>query len=173
MNKTALYDLHGEWGAKMVPFAGYVMPVQYKEGILKEHVHTRQHAGLFDVSHMGQIEVSGPHAQQELEALLPLDLDAITISEMAYTFLPNDQGGVIDDLIITRRNRDNFVLVVNAGCKDKVIAYLSRQLQTSPIHVLGDQALLALQGPQSLEVLLKLKKIERVGLGRSARYRKL
>jgi len=156
MNKTPLYDLHLELGAKMVPFAGYAMPVQYKEGILREHLHTRQHAGLFDVSHMGQIEISGPQAQQELEKLLPLDLDAIVIGAMAYSFLPNLQGGVIDDLIVTRRNRDHFVLVVNAGCKDKVIAYLSHRLPDASPRVLAEHALLALQGPKALEVLRKI-----------------
>jgi len=156
VKRTPLYDLHRELGAKMVPFAGYDMPVQYRDGIIKEHLHTRSAASLFDVSHMGQIEISGPHAQHELEKLLPLDLDAITISEMAYTFLPNEQGGVIDDLIITRRNRDNFVLVVNAGCKEKVIRYLSQQLATSSLHVLDDLSLLALQGPKALELLLTL-----------------
>ncbi len=105
---------------------------------------------------MGQIEISGPHAQAELEKLLPMDLDAITISEMAYTFLPGETGGVIDDLIVTRRNRDNFVLVINAGCKDKVIDYLSRNLATSPLHILDDLALLALQGPRAVDVLLRI-----------------
>jgi len=156
LNRTALYDLHLELGAKMVPFAGYEMPVQYRDGILKEHLHTRSTASLFDVSHMGQIEISGPHAREELEKLLPVDLDKISLSKMAYSFLPNEQGGVIDDLLVTRRNRDNFVLVVNAGCKDKVIEYLSRQLNTSRMHVLKGLSLIALQGPAALDVLLQV-----------------
>lgn len=140
----------------MAPFAGYAMPAQYREGSASEHLHTRAACSLFDLSPMGQIEISGPHVLQELEKLLPLDLEKISLSEMAYSFLPNERGGVIDDLVITRRNRDNFILVVNAACKDKVIAYLARHLETSPVHVLKGQALLALQGPKSLEVLLQV-----------------
>jgi aminomethyltransferase len=156
VNKTTLYDLHLELGANMVSFAGYPMPLHYREGVLREHLHTRAAASLFDLSPMGQIEVSGPQALEELEKLLPLDLEKISLSEMAYSFLPNEHGGVIDDLIITRRNRDNFLLVVNAVCKDKVIRYLSQQLTTSPLHILDDLSLLSLQGPRALAVLLQV-----------------
>lgn len=156
LNRTPLYALHCEAGARMVPFAGYEMPVQYRGGIIQEHLHTRRAASLFDVSHMGQIEISGPRVQEELERLIPLDLDDVSLSHMAYTVLPNAQGGVIDDLIISRRNRDNFVLVINAGCKSKVIAYLSQQLKVSPLHILEDHALLALQGPTAASTLMKV-----------------
>lgn len=156
MKRTPLYQLHREAQARLVPFAGYEMPLQYREGILEEHLHTRKAVSLFDVSHMGQIEVSGPRVQEELERLIPLDLETLSLSHQAYTVLTNEQGGVIDDLIITRRNRDNFLLVVNAVCKDKVIQHLSRELQDSPIHILNDHGLLALQGPRSLETLLQL-----------------
>lgn len=156
MKRTPLYDLHREAQARLVPFAGYEMPVQYREGTLQEHLHTRRAASLFDMSPMGQIEISGPRVQEELERLMPLDLDTLSLSHQAYTVLTNKTGGVIDDLIITRRNRDNFVLVVNAICKDKVIRHLSHELQYSPIHILNDHALLSLQGPCAADVLLKL-----------------
>lgn len=153
MNKTSLYDLHLEQGASMVPLAGYSMPLQYRAGAVDEHRHTRSAASLFELSPMGQIEVSGAQVLAELEMLLPLDLEKISLSQMAYSFLPNAQGGVIDDLIITRRNRDNFLLRVNAICKDKVVEYLTQHLKTSPVHVLDDLSLLSLQGPKALDVL--------------------
>lgn len=160
MNKSPLYDLHLELGASMATFAGYSMPLHYPEGMAEEHLHTRNAASLFDLSPMGQIEISGHHVLEELEKLLPLDLEKVSLSQMAYTFLPNAQGGAIDDLIITRRNRDNFLLRVNAVCKDKVIQYLSQQLKTSPIHVLDDLSLLSLQGPKALDVLLQVFQAE-------------
>lgn len=155
LKRTPLYSLHTEAGARMAPFAGYEMPIQYPMGILQEHQYVRQAAGLFDISHMGLIEISGPRVQEELERLFPLDLDRLALSHLAYTVLPNERGGVIDDLIVTRRNRDNFTLVVNAACKDKVIHHLSHELQHSPMHILNDHALLALQGPKAVEVLLE------------------
>ncbi len=154
LKKTPLYHWHQARGAKMVPFAGFDMPVQYAGGILREHEHTRNAASLFDVSHMGQIEISGPNACEELERLVPLNLEILSLSEMAYTVLPNEQGGCVDDLIVTRRNRDNFLLVVNAGSKGRVLEHLSNELETSPMHILNDQALLALQGPGALNALL-------------------
>jgi len=150
---TPLTCLHRELGAKMVPFAGYEMPVQYPSGILAEHLHTRAATSLFDVSHMGQIEIAGAHAQEELEHLLPLDLEALSPGRMAYSFLPNEQGGVIDDVIVTRHGDDHFVLVANAGCKDKVMQHLSQHLSAGSFHLLDEQALLALQGSASLRVL--------------------
>jgi aminomethyltransferase len=155
MKHTPLYGLHREAQAQLVSFAGYELPLQYPEGMFEEHLHTRKAVSLFDISHMAQIEISGPRVQQELERLIPLDLDQLSLSHQAYTVLTNEQGGVIDDLIITRRNRDNFVLIVNAACKDKVIQHLSRELQDSPIHILNDHALLALQGPRAVTVLLQ------------------
>jgi aminomethyltransferase len=148
--------MHRELGAKMVPFAGYEMPVQYPTGIIYEHLHTRTHASLFDIAHMGQIEISGLHALRELGALLPLDLDTLLPNRMAYSFLPNEQGGVIDDVIATRRGTDHFLLVVNAGCKDKVMWHLSQHLSAGSFHLLDEQVLLALQGPASLRVLGEL-----------------
>src|SRR5690554_5656326 len=97
--KTPLHALHLEAGAKMVPFAGYDMPVQYPDGIKTEHLHTRDSAGLFDVSHMGQALIKGPCAKQDLEAILPLDLDLLQPGQQVYTFMPSAEGGILDDLI--------------------------------------------------------------------------
>jgi len=151
---TPLYDLHQELGAKIVPFAGYALPVQY-EGVKAEHLHTRSAAGLFDVSHMGQVVVSGDQALAELEALLPLDLYSLAIGKAIYSVLPNEQGGILDDLILTRWSENTFFLVVNAACKEADVAYLSSKLTTSKIEVLTDRALVALQGPEAESVLAK------------------
>ena len=103
MEKTALYNFHKNSGAKFVPFAGYEMPIQYKDGIVKEHINTRQSAGFFDVSHMGQFFVSGGRSTElSLEKIIPLDFKEIKMNQSKYSFLINDEGGVIDDLIITR-----------------------------------------------------------------------
>jgi len=150
---TPLHGLHRELGARMVTFAGYDMPVQYTGGIIKEHLHTRSQAGLFDVSHMGQLVVSGPGATAALEALLPADLSALAINHQVYSLLTNEQGGVIDDLIITRWADDAFYLVVNAGCKVADIVYLREHLASQQVQVLEGQALLALQGPKAAKVL--------------------
>lgn len=153
--KTALYDLHLQLGAKMVPFAGYQMPVQYPEGILKEHLHTRQAAGLFDVSHMGQVVVRGPGAAQALEALVPVELESLAINKQTYAVFTNAQGGIEDDLIICRWADDCFFLVVNAACKEQDIAYLRAGLPGFDIEVL-DRGLLALQGPTAKDVMREL-----------------
>jgi aminomethyltransferase len=156
LKATALVDWHIEQGAKMVPFAGYNMPVQYKTGVIKEHLHTRESAGLFDVSHMGQVRISGENATAILESIFPADLQNLAVNKQTYTFLLNAQGGIVDDLMICRREAD-YLLVLNAGCKDKDIAYLQQlignQLQ---IEVLTDAALLALQGPKAAEVMTQL-----------------
>jgi aminomethyltransferase len=132
------------------------MPVQYPLGVLQEHLHTRQSAGLFDVSHMGQIRVSGlpvDDLAQHLEAIFPADLLSLSANKQVYSLLLNDQGGVVDDLMICRRSSD-FMLVVNAGCKDKDFAYLRSLLpNTIALELYTDRALLALQGPQAAEVL--------------------
>ena len=153
IKRTVLYDLHLELGGKMVPFAGYDMPVQYPEGIMKEHLHTRDAAGLFDVSHMGQVVISGDNPEAAIEKLIPGDIQALGAGEMRYSFLTNDQGGIWDDLIVTRRENDLFV-VVNAGCKDQDIAIFRDKLAgEATITVLEDRALVALQGPKAAAVL--------------------
>ncbi len=147
MQTVPLDALHRELGARMVPFAGYDMPVQYPEGIIKEHLHTRAHAGLFDVSHMGQVVVSGAGATAALEALVPVDLEGLPVDGQVYALLTNEQGGVRDDLIITRWAEDEFFLVINAACKEEDVAYLRERLDDLELRVLDDQALLAIQGP--------------------------
>src|SRR5947208_9293772 len=137
----------------MVPFAGYEMPVQYPTGIIAEHLHTRAEAGLFDVSHMGQIRLYGGGAVGALEALVPGDLDALAPMRMRYTLLLNEQGGILDDLMATRLE-DGLFLVVNAACKAADLAHLRDRLGgAAPVEPLADRALLALQGPAAAIVL--------------------
>lgn len=150
---TPLYDLHVKLGAKMVPFAGYNMPVQYPLGVLKEHQHTRNQAGLFDVSHMGQLRVKGAGVAAALEALIPANLIDLPDFKQVYGVLTNDQGGILDDLIITRWAEDEFFLVVNAGCKHEDIAHLQKHLSGFEIEYLEQRALLALQGPQARSII--------------------
>ncbi len=153
IQRTVLHGLHLELGARMVPFAGYEMPVQYPPGIIKEHLHTRAAAGLFDVSHMGQVVVRGENAAQELEKLIPVDIESLGINKQVYGVLLNAQGGILDDLIICRWAEDEFFLVVNADCKEQDVAHMQEHLAGCEIDVLADQALIALQGPRAAEVL--------------------
>jgi len=150
---TPLDALHRELDAKMVPFAGYDMPVQYPAGIISEHLHTRQAAGLFDVSHMGQIIIEGPGSAATLESLVPADVDGLADNQQTYAVFTNAQGGVLDDLIITRWSQDKFFLAVNADCKAQDIAHLRVHLSGQTLTVLEDHALLALQGPAAREVM--------------------
>lgn len=150
--RTPFHGLHLAAGARMVPFAGYDMPVQYPDGIIAEHQHCRGAAGLFDVSHMGQVILHGADPATALEALVPGDIQALAPGRMRYTLLTNDAGGIRDDLMVTRRQNDLF-LVVNAACKAADIAYLRAALGADSVTVLEDRALLALQGPQAAEVL--------------------
>ncbi len=153
---TPLDSLHRELGAKMVPFAGYDMPVQYPTGIIKEHLQTREQAGLFDVSHMGQVLIEGPGAAAMLESLVPVDVAGLAVNGQTYALFTNPTGGVLDDLIITRWAEDRFFLVVNAACKEQDIAHLRAHLDGQTLTVLEDQALLALQGPAAREVMAQL-----------------
>ena len=157
---TPLHALHVELGAKMVPFAGYDMPVQYPSGVLAEHLHTRQSAGLFDVSHMGQAFLVGPdHATvaKVLEALVPGDILGLAVGAMRYTLLLNDSGGIRDDLMVTRMAQDGMLyLVVNAACKDADFAHIAAHLpENIELRRLEDRALLALQGPEAVNVLAR------------------
>jgi aminomethyltransferase len=153
--KTALHTLHQQLGAKLVPFAGYDMPVQYPLGVLKEHLHTRRAAGLFDVSHMGQIKLTGDNIAQALEALVPVDVIGLPVGMQRYALFTNEQGGIRDDLMITNCG-DHFILVVNAACKQADAEYLRANLPDSiQLEELTDKALLALQGPKAREVLAR------------------
>lgn len=151
--KTACYDLHIEANGRMVPFAGYEMPVQY-QGIKAEHLHCREFAGLFDVSHMGQVLVSGSDSVKELEQLMPVDLGSLELNQGCLTFLTNEQGGILDDLIITRRSETDFFIVFNGACKHGDIEHCRKYLKTSTLVYFEEQALLALQGPKAQEVLI-------------------
>ena len=154
--KTPLHALHIELGAKMVPFGGYDMPVQYATGILAEHKHTRTAAGLFDVSHMGQVLLKGADASAALESLVPVDVVDLPMLKQRYALFTNEQGGILDDLMITRRPDDLFV-VVNAACKTQDIAHLQQHIGSRcTVQPLPDQALLALQGPQAVTALSRL-----------------
>ncbi|KUY92379.1 glycine cleavage system protein T [Burkholderia territorii] len=157
LSRTPLHGLHVELGAKMVPFAGYEMPVQYPLGILKEHLHTRSRAGLFDVSHMGQVLLSGPDAAAALETLVPVDVIDLPHGMQRYALFTNAQGGILDDLMITRFADDELVLVVNAACKDRDIQHLKERIgQRCDVVELANRALLALQGPAAASVLARL-----------------
>jgi len=153
---TALYDLHVELDAKMVPFAGYQMPIQYPLGIVKEHLQTRSSAGLFDVSHMGQIRLRGEHAAQALETLMPVDIVGLEPMKQRYALFTNERGGVMDDLMVTNAG-DHLFVVVNAACKEQDINHLREHIgDACEIEVLDDYALLALQGPQAGAVMARL-----------------
>jgi len=152
---TPLEALHLERGGRMVPFAGYCLPVQYPSGILKEHLQVRRSAGLFDISHMGQIRVSGPAAAAALETLVPADLQNLEPGRIRYTVLTDAAGGILDDLMVTNRG-DHLFLVVNAACKHADLAHLRHHLgQRLGLELLEHRALLALQGPQAAAVLAR------------------
>jgi aminomethyltransferase len=156
LSKTPLHSLHVELGARLVPFAGYEMPVQYPAGILAEHRHTRMAAGLFDVSHMGQVRLVGADADAALETLVPGDVRGLDIGAVRYTLFTNDAGGIIDDLMVTRRDGDLF-LVVNASNKAEDVAHLRARLPASvTVEPLVERALLALQGPAAAAVMARL-----------------
>ncbi|HEX8541242.1 MAG TPA: glycine cleavage system aminomethyltransferase GcvT [Pseudomonas sp.] len=155
---TPLHALHRELGAKMVPFAGYDMPVQYPAGVMKEHLHTREKAGLFDVSHMGQIRLTGAEAAKALEALVPVDIIDLPVGMQRYAMFTNETGGILDDLMVANLGNDQLMLVVNAACKNEDLAHLREHLAGHcDIQPLFDErALLALQGPQAVTVLARL-----------------
>ncbi len=160
LKRTPLYDLHLALGAKMVPFAGYDMPVQYKLGVMKEHLHTRAAAGLFDVSHMGQVILRGDDPQAvalALETLVPVSVAGLAEGRQRYGIFTNDQGGIEDDLMIANRG-DHLFLVVNAACKEADVARLRAGLEPKGVSIeyIEDRALLALQGPGAEAALAAL-----------------
>ncbi|CRM14946.1 Aminomethyltransferase [Pseudomonas sp. 37 R 15] len=156
--KTPLHALHLELGARMVPFAGYDMPVQYPLGVMKEHLHTREQAGLFDVSHMGQIRLTGANAAKALETLVPVDIIDLPVGMQRYAMFTNEQGGILDDLMVANLGNDELFLVVNAACKDQDLAHLRQHIgdQCSIEPLFEERALLALQGPAAVKVLARL-----------------
>ena len=160
LKKTPLHALHLSLGARMVPFAGYDMPVQYPAGVMKEHLHTRAEAGLFDVSHMGQVIVKAKSGSYEdaalaLESLVPVDILGLAEGRQRYGFFTDDTGCILDDLMITHLD-DHLFIVVNASCKEADLAHLQAHIGDRCDITLLNRALIALQGPRAVEVLAEL-----------------
>jgi aminomethyltransferase len=156
LSKTPLNDLHVSLGARMVPFAGYSMPVQYPAGLMAEHKHTRTAAGLFDVSHMGQLRLVGPDAAAAFESLIPVDVIDLPVGKQRYGLLLNEEGGIIDDLMFVNRGSDIFV-IVNGACKVGDIAHIQAKIGTRcQVIPMPERALLALQGPLAVTALSRL-----------------
>ncbi|MGO7037096.1 glycine cleavage system aminomethyltransferase GcvT [Rhizobium acaciae] len=160
LKKTPLHALHLSLGARMVPFAGYDMPVQYPAGVMKEHLHTRTEAGLFDVSHMGQVIVKAKSGSYEdaalaLESLVPVDILGLAEGRQRYGFFTDDTGCILDDLMITHLD-DHLFIVVNAACKEADVAHLKAHIGDQCDITVLDRALIALQGPRAVEVLAEL-----------------
>ena len=168
---TPLHALHLELGARMVPFAGYAMPVQYPAGLMAEHRHTRSAAGLFDVSHMGQLRLVGPDAAAAFESLMPVDVIGLGVGKQRYGLLLSDTGTILDDLMFVNRGGDLFV-IVNGACKAADIAHSQARIGTRcTVQPLPEQALLALQGPQAVAALSRLVPgVERLVFMTGARF---
>lgn len=158
--QTPLNDLHVSLGARMVPFAGYSMPVQYPAGLMAEHKHTRTAAGLFDVSHMGQLRLVGPEAGAAFESLMPVDVIDLGINKQRYGLLLNDEGGIIDDLMFVNRdyaNGGDIFVIVNGACKAGDIAHIQAKIGSRcQVIPMPERALLALQGPQAITAMQRL-----------------
>jgi aminomethyltransferase len=154
--KTPLHALHAELGARMVPFAGYSMPVQYPAGLIAEHRHVREAAGLFDVSHMGQVRLVGPDAAAALETLMPVDVMSLGVDRQRYGLLLTDDGTIIDDLMFVNRG-DHLFLIVNGACKQGDLAHMQARIgaRCEIVH-LKDRGLLALQGPKAVDALKRI-----------------
>ena len=153
---TPLNALHLELGARMVPFAGYSMPVQYPMGLMAEHIHTRSEAGLFDVSHMGQLRLVGTDAASAFESLMPVDVIDLPVGKQRYGLLLTDEGNIIDDLMFVNRGADIFV-IVNGACKVNDIAHIQGSIGAKcQVIPMPERALLALQGPKAVDVLSRM-----------------
>jgi len=155
--KTALYNLHLKHGAKFVPFAGYQMPIQYSEGIIDEHKYTRTNAGLFDVSHMGQLFIKGENElTDDLEKIFPLDLKNILLNQSKYSFLMNEDACIHDDLIITKV-KGGYNIILNAACKNQDYEIIKKLLSNKYEMILNsDLSLVAIQGPKSADILKEI-----------------
>ena len=158
--RLGLHDLHVSLGGKMVPFAGYDMPVQYATGVMKEHLHTRSAAGLFDVSHMGQVILRPKGSYQDtalaFESLMPVDVLGVAQGRQRYGIFTNETGGILDDLMFANRG-DHLFVVINAACKDADVAHMRMHLgDVADVEYIENRALLALQGPQAGDVLARL-----------------
>ena len=157
IKKTPLYNLHIQHGAKMVEFAGYQMPIQYKSGIIQEHKFTRENAGIFDVSHMGQLFITGSdQLTDDLEKIFPVNLKNLKINQSKYSFLMNEQGGIYDDLIITKL-KDGYIIILNAACKKQDFEILKKKLDDKyELNLDESLSLIAIQGPKAKVVLGKV-----------------
>ena len=157
IKKTPLYNLHIQHGAKMVEFAGYQMPIQYKSGIIKEHKFTRENAGIFDVSHMGQLFITGSdQLTDDLEKIFPVNLKNLKINQSKYSFLMNEQGGIYDDLIITKL-KDGYLIILNAACKKQDFEIIKKKLDDKyELNLDESLSLIAIQGPKAKDVLGKV-----------------
>ncbi len=155
--KTPLYNLHIQHGAKMVEFAGYQMPIQYKSGIIQEHKFTRENAGIFDVSHMGQLFITGAdQLTDDLEKIFPVNLKNLKTNQSKYSFLMNEQGGIYDDLIITKL-KDGYLIILNAACKKQDFEIIKKKLDDKyELNLEERLSLIAIQGPKAKDVLGKL-----------------
>ena len=157
IKKTPLYNLHIQHGAKMVEFAGYQMPIQYKSGIIQEHKFTRENAGIFDVSHMGQLFITGSdQLTDDLEKIFPVNLKNLKINQSKYSFLMNEQGGIYDDLIITKL-KDGYLIILNAACKKQDFEIIKKKLDYKyELNLDESLSLIAIQGPKAKDVLGKV-----------------
>nr|WP_163503239.1 glycine cleavage system aminomethyltransferase GcvT [Halomonas socia] len=155
LSKTPLYDLHRELGGKMVPFAGFEMPVQFPLGVKKEHEHTRQACGLFDVSHMGQVLIHGPAPAEALETLVSADIVGLAAGMQRYALFTAEEGGILDDLMVVNAG-EHLYLVVNAACKEQDISHLRTGLGSDYRVEVVERGLLALQGPAAASVMQRL-----------------
>jgi aminomethyltransferase len=154
---TPLNALHIELGARMVPFAGYSMPVQYPGGLMAEHHHTRKAAGLFDVSHMGQLRLVGTDAAAAFESLIPVDVIDLPVGKQRYGLLLNEDGGIVDDLMLFNKGSNEIFVIVNGACKVGDIAHIQSAIgRRCEIIAMPEMALLALQGPQAVTALARL-----------------
>ena len=155
--QTPLHDLHVSLNARMVPFAGYAMPVQYPSGLMAEHHHTRTAAGLFDVSHMGQLRLVGPDAAAAFETLMPVDVIDLPVGKQRYGLLLNDDGGIMDDLMFFNKGNHEIFVIVNGACKVEDVAHIQAKIGTRcQVIPMPEHALLALQGPKAVNVLARL-----------------
>ncbi|MBC7959498.1 MAG: glycine cleavage system aminomethyltransferase GcvT, partial [Vallitaleaceae bacterium] len=158
--KTPLYESHVAAGGKIVPFAGYLLPIQYAEGIVTEHMAVRTKAGLFDVSHMGEVLLSGPSALANVQMLVTNDCEKMVVGQVKYTPMCNEAGGVVDDLMVYKLDQERYLLVINAANRHKDVAWIKAHLFGDVVceDISDATAQIALQGPKALEILRKLTK---------------
>ena len=155
--KTSLFNLHQNHSAKFVEFAGYKMPIQYKDGIIQEHRFTRSNSGIFDVSHMGQLFINGKEdLTEDLEKIFPVDLKKLNLNQSKYSFLMNEEGGIYDDLIITKL-QERYLIILNAACKDRDFKIIKKKLKNKyEMNLDENLSLIAIQGPDSKNILEKI-----------------